>query len=65
MKDGRSVEVGAVGSEGVVGLSGIIGANIAVADSDVQLPGNSLQIKADLVRAAAENDENARLIFHR
>jgi CRP-like cAMP-binding protein len=65
MQDGRSVEVGVVGSEGVVGLAGIIGANTAIADSDVQLSGNSLRIKADLVRAAVENDENARLILHR
>jgi CRP-like cAMP-binding protein len=65
MQDGRSVEVGVVGSEGVVGLTGIIGANTAVADSEVQLRGNSLRIKADLVRAAVENDENARQIFYR
>jgi CRP-like cAMP-binding protein len=65
MQDGRSVEVGAVGPEGVVGLAGLFGADIAIADSEVKLPGNSLRIKADMLRAAIQNDESARLIFHR
>ncbi len=42
--DGRSVQVGAVGSEGVVGLFAAYGFDAAVADYVVQAPGAALRI---------------------
>jgi CRP-like cAMP-binding protein len=51
-RDGRgtSMEVGMVGREGVVGLSVFLGANAEFARTIVQVPGETLRIRADKFR---------------
>jgi CRP-like cAMP-binding protein len=48
--DGRSVEVGMIGNEGLVGIPIIFGASHAPYWSMVQLRGNALRIRAEVLR---------------
>src|ERR1051326_3060133 len=50
MGDGRTVEVGAVGSEGVVGLSALMGSGTACNPAVVQVSGHALKVKASLLK---------------
>jgi CRP-like cAMP-binding protein len=52
MEDGRSVEVGAVGVEGLAGLFGGYGSGTAVVDYTAQIPVTALRIS----RAALQNE---------
>ncbi|HEY2709858.1 MAG TPA: Crp/Fnr family transcriptional regulator [Caulobacteraceae bacterium] len=56
MSDGRVVEVGAVGVEGAVCLSGLLALPETVFESLVQLPGAALRIKSALFRDEAARD---------
>jgi CRP-like cAMP-binding protein len=51
MDDGAAVEVGMVGNEGLVGLPAILRINNSPYQVVVQLPGNALRLRADLLRA--------------
>jgi len=44
LKDGTSVEVGMVGSEGLVGIPAVLGIEISPYQLTVQLPGNALRL---------------------
>jgi CRP-like cAMP-binding protein len=50
-EEGSMVEVGLVGSEGVVGIPNILGDNIAATTAIVQLAGSGMRIKASLVKS--------------
>lgn len=50
-EDGHSVEVGMIGNEGVVGLSAVLGIDSAPYRVVMQLSGNALRIRADVLRA--------------
>jgi CRP-like cAMP-binding protein len=63
MRDGRTVEIGAVGVEGLDDPSGIFDSDRAVLESIVQVRGHALRIKrADLRKLVAENRELMRLL---
>src|SRR5882672_11630677 len=50
LKDGGTVEVGLVGSDGMVGLSVVLGDDIAPNQAIVQMAGAALRMKADILR---------------
>jgi CRP-like cAMP-binding protein len=50
MTDGSQAEVGIVGNEGVFGLPIVLGASSAPLQSMVQIPGQALRLKADVLR---------------
>lgn len=50
LADGKSVEVGMVGNEGLFGLSALLGSNTVPLEALVQLPGDALRIRADLLK---------------
>jgi CRP-like cAMP-binding protein len=63
MRDGRTVEIGAVGREGLDDPSAIFDSDRAILESIVQIPGQALRIRrADLCRHVAENRDLARLM---
>ncbi|HEX3100723.1 MAG TPA: hypothetical protein VHQ01_02965, partial [Pyrinomonadaceae bacterium] len=47
---GQSAEVGVIGSEGMVGIDALMGADSALNDNMVQLPNGALRIKLSLIR---------------
>jgi CRP-like cAMP-binding protein len=48
--DGRSIEVGVIGPEGMVGISAILGRDRMPHNAIVQLPGHALRMKLRLAR---------------
>ncbi|HTU71549.1 MAG TPA: Crp/Fnr family transcriptional regulator [Candidatus Baltobacteraceae bacterium] len=63
MRDGRTVEIGAVGIEGVADPSGIFHIEHAILESIVQIPGTALRIeRSPLLQKMATNAEIARLM---
>ncbi len=59
MRDGRSVEVGAVGVEGVSGTSALFGIESAIVETIVQVPGVALRLPVEL----AVRDMQADVVF--
>lgn len=57
MRDGRIAEIGAIGSEGIVSPTGVFGAERAVMESIVEMPGTVLSI--------TRNDFRERLLADR
>jgi CRP-like cAMP-binding protein len=53
MQDGRIVEVGAIGAEGVVCLASLLGLPKVVLESLVQVSGDALRMKASVLREEA------------
>lgn len=49
MEDGSTVEVGAVGNEGLVGISVFWGVRSTPYGAKVQIPGNALRVKAEVL----------------
>jgi CRP-like cAMP-binding protein len=49
LEDGSTVEAGCVGREGVVGVPLLLGASTTPMQSVVQIPGNALRMKADIL----------------
>jgi CRP-like cAMP-binding protein len=57
MQDGRSVEIGVVGIEGITSPHTVFGMNKAAIETIVQIPGSAFRIKRnDLMRLMAEDD---------
>jgi CRP-like cAMP-binding protein len=57
MRDGRSVEIGVVGIEGITNPFSLFGLNRAATETIVQIAGSAFRIKHDaLKRAMAEDD---------
>ncbi|MBS0360154.1 MAG: Crp/Fnr family transcriptional regulator [Proteobacteria bacterium] len=63
MRDGRTVEVGGVGIEGVTAPHALFDGESAVLDTVVQIPGSAFRIARDiLAREVASNPQFRRLI---
>jgi CRP-like cAMP-binding protein len=65
MRDGRTVEVGAVGIEGVTGFDSLFGIDAATLECMVQLSGTGLCISPDVLRAEMERSRNLHIVFQR
>ena len=61
LKDGDAVEVGTVGSEGMVGIGLLVGAERGLHEAMVQIEGEALRISAAKLTAAVEEDSLLRL----
>lgn len=51
LEDGKNVEIGMVGREGLVGLPTVIGSNRAIYDAAVLIPGQAIKVRAETLRA--------------
>jgi CRP-like cAMP-binding protein len=56
MQDGRSVEVGGVGIEGLTSPTAVLAFNAAALDSVVQIPGHGFRIKHEILKRELEHD---------
>lgn len=64
MQDGNGVEIGAVGCEGIVPPSGVLGVDRAVLDSVVQIPGSVLRIACSALKNALAGDSELSDLIH-
>lgn len=64
-KDGRTVEVGIAGRQGVVGVPLAFGLNDAFSRAIVQLPGDGLRISADFLPETFDRCPNLRRMIER
>jgi len=60
-KDGKTVAVGLVGREGVIGLSPLLDGHDPVEEAVVQLPGQALRVKRAAFRELMERDQPTML----
>jgi len=60
MRDGRTVEIGAVGIEGITDPYSLFGLDWAVIETFVQIPGTALRVKRDSLRREMERDGGLR-----
>ena len=65
MHDGRTVEIGAVGIEGMTTPSALFGLDQAAIESIVQLPGAAFRLKRDMLRAEMARDEATRTVMQK
>ncbi|CAG1010904.1 MAG: Crp/Fnr family transcriptional regulator [Rhizobiaceae bacterium] len=63
MEDGRMVEIGAIGIEGVANLLPLIGIHTTILDVFVQMPGTALRIRSDALQAEIERDGVLRQVM--
>ena len=63
--DGRSAEVGTIGSEGLVGLPVCLGDRIATSSVYVQVPGTGLQMDARAFRSELDRSPTLNLVMLR
>ena len=63
MEDGRTVEVGAIGIEGVTNPLALIGMDRALLDTVVQIPGTALRMGRDAMTAEMENNKAFRQLM--
>jgi CRP-like cAMP-binding protein len=57
MQDGRSVEIGVAGIEGISNPYALLGINKAVLETFVQIPGTAFRIKRDKLREMTDRDD--------
>ncbi len=60
MADGRSVEIGAIGIEGVTSALALIGSERTILEAVVQIPGSAFRMSRDAASEAMENDKAFR-----
>lgn len=60
MKDGRTVEVGTVGVEGVTGLNALFGIDAAIVETLVQIPSSAFRVRRDHLKHAMATDNAFR-----
>ncbi|HTZ80960.1 MAG TPA: Crp/Fnr family transcriptional regulator [Stellaceae bacterium] len=66
MRDGRTVEIEAVGIEGITDPNAMFGAiDTAILESIVQIPGTAFRIDRDVLRRELERDVDLRLMMQR
>jgi CRP-like cAMP-binding protein len=65
LADGRSAEVGVVGSEGMVGLPLLLGADRSNVEALIQTPGTMLRLEAGAFRQALEESPTLRTLLLR
>ncbi|HLL14419.1 MAG TPA: Crp/Fnr family transcriptional regulator [Pyrinomonadaceae bacterium] len=58
LEDGKSVEAGMVGNEGMFGVCVFLGSVTSPLQAVVQLPGNALRMRADVLRAEFKRGEH-------
>ena len=63
MQDGRVVEIGAVGVEGLTDPVALFGMNKAALDTMVQIPGDAYRIKLNILKDLIASDEQIRTIL--
>ena len=64
MKDGRSVEIGTIGIEGMTSTITLIGFDRIVLESIVQIPGSAFRMSRDAAVRAMQQDKVFRQIVH-
>ena len=64
MKDGRTVEIGAIGIEGVTGTSALFDGNKAILECVVQVPGEALALQAAVLRDVLASDLELSTLLH-
>ena len=65
MRDGRTVEVGSIGIEGVTGFSALLGIESATFECIVQVPGIALCGSLDALRPEARRSQHLAHLAHR
>jgi CRP-like cAMP-binding protein len=65
MQDGRTVEIGAIGTEGVTGPDALFGIPNALLECRVRVPGTALRIPSDLLREEVERSDAVRIMMAR
>jgi CRP-like cAMP-binding protein len=65
MGDGRIVEIGAIGIEGVTGSNALFGVRVAILESIVQIEGAALRISCEALRAELVRSEALRGVMER
>ncbi|MGE5502646.1 MAG: Crp/Fnr family transcriptional regulator [Ignavibacteriales bacterium] len=65
MQDGAAVEVGAVGREGAVCFSSVLGLREAIVESVVHVPGTALRMNAATFRREVDGDDGFRTLIRR
>jgi CRP-like cAMP-binding protein len=63
MQDGRSVEIGAVGVEGITDPSALFGIDRAVMETMVQIPGTAFRIRREALRSQMVEDAALRSVM--
>jgi CRP-like cAMP-binding protein len=63
MEDGRTVEIGAIGIEGVANLLPLVGIHKTILDVVVRIPGTALRMGCDAFRGELENDDAFRQVM--
>lgn len=64
MQDGNGVEIGAVGYEGLVPPTGLLGVDRAVLDSVVQIPGSVLRVPCSVLERMLAADRELSALIH-
>jgi CRP-like cAMP-binding protein len=65
MQDGRTIEIGLIGIEGMLCPSAVLGLNTALFDTIVQIPGSALRLQRSLfLKHATKNEMAHELIQH-
>ncbi|KPF67413.1 hypothetical protein IP69_13700 [Bosea sp. AAP35] len=62
LADGRTVEIGAIGIDGVANLLPFMGIKKTILDVVVQIPGTALRMRCDAVSRELENDNTFRQV---
>jgi CRP-like cAMP-binding protein len=65
MRDGRTVEIGAIGIEGVTGPDVFFGIPNALLECRVRVPGMAMRIPSELLRREVERSEPVRIMMAR
>lgn len=65
MKDGRTVEVAAMGTEGLIGIFALYGIQPPIWDAVVQIPGEAFRIELGRLQAEIKRSENFRGMMQR
>ena len=60
MRDGRTVEIEAVGYEGITDPNALFGVDSAILESVVQIPGTAFRISRDFLKETIASDETLR-----
>ena len=63
MRDGRTAEVGAIGIEGIAGLSALFGFDRAILDTIVQIPGEAFRIRETSLRDAMSRSKPVQMLL--
>jgi CRP-like cAMP-binding protein len=65
MQDGRTVEIGAVGLEGVTGSEALFGIKSAMLESIVQIPGTAFRVGSTFMRKEMARSEALRILIQK